>query len=129
MKPLHYMLMAIDPSRILRTLNLHPDRWQREVLLSQEKMLRRLDRTPAPSEEMKAAYVLHLERLHEWLGRQRNLAVLRVPYNDLVERPREQAERVRGFLGGLVHIDGMVKAVDPSLYRNRKAAGESTERG
>jgi hypothetical protein len=39
MKPLHYMLMAIDPSRILHELGLPPDRWQREVLLSQERQV------------------------------------------------------------------------------------------
>ena len=39
MKPLHYMLMAIDPSRILQSLGLPPDRWQREVLLSQERQI------------------------------------------------------------------------------------------
>jgi hypothetical protein len=99
-----------------------------EVLSSQEKMLRRLGRTPAPSDEMKRAFSIHLERLHEWLGRQGNLSILRVPYSDLVQRPREQAGRVRDFLGGRVDIDGMVKAVDPSLYRNRKFDGESIER-
>ncbi len=91
-----------------------------EVLLSQEKMLVRLGRTPAPREEIRGAFTTHLERLHEWLGRQRNMGVLRVGYGDLVERPREQAERVREFLGGRSDVDGMVKAVDPSLYRNRK---------
>ena len=39
MKPLDYMLMGIDPSRILRQLRLTPDRWQREVLLSQERQV------------------------------------------------------------------------------------------
>ncbi len=39
MKPLHYMLMAIDPSRILQKLGLPPDRWQREVLLSQDRQI------------------------------------------------------------------------------------------
>ena len=48
------------------------------------------------------------------------MAVLRVRYSDLVELPREQAERVREFLGGRPDIEGMVHAVDPTLYRNRK---------
>ena len=34
-----------------------------EVLLSQEKMLRRLGRPAAPADEMRRAYTLHLERL------------------------------------------------------------------
>jgi hypothetical protein len=97
-----------------------------EMLLSQEKMLARLGRPAAPREAMKQAYTQHLERLHEWLPQQKNRAVLRVSYNDLLERPREQAELVHRFLCGLPDIDNMVKTVDPSLYRNRKAASEST---
>jgi len=92
-----------------------------ETLLSQEKMLTRLGRTPAPRDAMKRAYEQHLERLHEWLPQQRHLKVLRVSYNGLIEQPREHAERVRLFLGGLVDVEAMVQTVDPSLYRNRKA--------
>jgi hypothetical protein len=91
-----------------------------ETLLSQEKMLARLGRAAAPREQISEAYAIHLGRLHEWLGRQGGMAVLRVRYNDLVERPREEAERVREFLGGRADVDGMVRVVDPSLYRNRK---------
>src|SRR5438270_3725902 len=65
-----------------------------EMLLSQEKMLSRLGRSPAPRKEMRQAYALHLDRLRAWLGGQANVAVLRVSYNDLVERPAPQAQRV-----------------------------------
>ena len=92
-----------------------------EVLLSQEKMLARLGRPGASRETMKAAYRLHLERLHEWLTQRGNCSVLRVSYNNLLERPREQAERVCEFLSGLPDIEKMVQAVNPSLYRNRGA--------
>jgi hypothetical protein len=91
-----------------------------EMLLSQEKMLARLGRAAAAREQIREAYATHLGRLHEWLGQQGNMAVLRVRYSDLVARPREEAERVREFLGNCMDVDGMVKAVDPSLYRNRK---------
>jgi hypothetical protein len=97
-----------------------------ETLLSQEKMLARLGRPTAPRESMKQAYTLHLERLHEWLPQRENWSVLRVSYNDLLEQPRDLAERVRQFLGGLPDVDSMVKTVDPSLYRNRKIASESS---
>ncbi len=54
------------------------------------------------------------------------MAVLRVGYSDLVERPREQAERVAAFVGGAPDVERMAKAVDRSLYRIRKNAGAST---
>jgi hypothetical protein len=93
-----------------------------ETLASQEKMLTRLGRTPAPREQIKKAYLTHLERLHEWLAGQPHMALLRISYNDLLHQAREQAERVREFLGGSADVEEMVKTVDPSLYRNRKAA-------
>ncbi|MFI5461102.1 MAG: sulfotransferase family protein [Isosphaerales bacterium] len=91
-----------------------------EMLLSQEKMLERLGRGAAPREEMKRSFILHLERLHQWLGQQRNIEVLRVDYHDLVQEPEAQAERVCEFLGGKGNVERMTRTVDPSLYRNRK---------
>jgi hypothetical protein len=96
-----------------------------EVLLSQEKMLERLGRTPAPREAMKQSFLVHLERLHDWLRQRRNVEVLRVRYHDLLERPVEEAGRVSEFLGGAVDVERMAGAVDPSLYRNRKTPGGS----
>jgi Sulfotransferase domain len=96
------------------------DRDLDEILRSQEKMLERLGRPAAPREQMTSAYALHLEKLHHWLRRQPNMAVLRVSYNGLVAEPRPQAERVSQFLGGAADVEGMVPAVDPALYRNRK---------
>src|SRR5437868_518568 len=68
-----------------------------EMLLSQEKMLKRLNRSAAPQDQVKRAYQLHLERLHAWLRQQPHINVLCVSYNDLVERPQEPAERIGTF--------------------------------
>jgi hypothetical protein len=95
-----------------------------EVLASQEKMLKRLGRAPAPLEQMKASFTLHLERLHDWLRQQANMEVVRVCYANLVDRPQTEAERVNQFLGGIADVPGMACAVDSSLYRNRRMANE-----
>ncbi len=90
-----------------------------EVLASQEKMLSRLGQVPAPREQIRQAYLAHLARVDAWLGAQAQVTTLRVPYPDLVARPRVQAGRVADFLGGRLDVEAMVLAVDPSLYRNR----------
>lgn len=95
-----------------------------ETLISQEKMLSRLGRPAAPRADMKRAYVLHLERLHAWLDEQANVRVLRISYSDAVNRPEEAARQVQAFLDRPLAIDRMATAVDPSLYRNRKAAAD-----
>jgi hypothetical protein len=95
-----------------------------EVLRSQEKMLERLGRPAAPRDQIKASFTLHLERLHDWLRQQPHLAVLRVSYPGLVAEPRPEAERVRHFLGAPLDLEGMVRAVEPALYRNRKGPAD-----
>ncbi len=98
-----------------------------EMLVSQEKMLDRLNREAAPRDDIKRAFVKHLERLHGWLARQPNMEVLHVKYSDLITDPDEQAARVSAFLGGQADTAAMAQAVDPALYRNRKSAQDSDE--
>src|SRR5690242_6951525 len=75
-----------------------------EVLASQEKMLARLGQPAAPREEIVRAYTLHLSRLRSWLGAQRHLAVLTVPYAEVVADPVSETRRVNGFLGGRLNV-------------------------
>ncbi len=97
-----------------------------EVLLSQEKMLERLNRSSAPREQIKPAFVRHLNQLRIWLAAQRHIALLDVRYNDLVAHPEQQAARVSAFLGGRADVQAMAAAVDPALYRNRKTSHEQS---
>jgi hypothetical protein len=98
-----------------------------EILISQEKMLARLGRPAAPRDQIRRAFLGHLDRLHGWLDEQPHMAVLRVDYKSLVERPAEMAGVVSDFLGGRADAARMAASVDPSLYRNRKpeARGEA----
>jgi hypothetical protein len=113
-----YHLPSLETYRIL-----FMERDLDEMLRSQEKMLERLGRPAAPREDIKRAYALHLERLHEWLRYQPTIEVLRVSYNDLLQQPEVQAERVSAFLGDTLDVARMAATVDPSLYRNRKESG------
>ncbi len=90
-----------------------------EMLRSQEKMLVRLNRAVAPADKMKQSYLLHLERLFDWLAKQAHMELLLVNYGELVSNPAPQAMRVNEFLGGRAKVADMAAAVDPNLYRNR----------
>jgi hypothetical protein len=120
-KMVSQLLYDLPPSEHYRILFMERD--LDETLLSQEKMLRRLGRRVAPKEAMKQSYQVHLEHLHRWLRYQPYMMVLCIRYNDLVTAPRPEAERVAAFLDGRADIDGMISAVDASLYRNRKDSG------
>jgi hypothetical protein len=121
-KMVSQLLYHLPPTETYRIIFM--DRDLEEMLASQEKMLERLGRPVGPRESMTRAFAVHLQRLFEWLPRQRHLAVLRVSYNNLLESPREQAQCVSDFLDGRPSVERMTQAVDPSLYRNRKTAGE-----
>jgi hypothetical protein len=118
LKMVSQLLYDLPPGEDYRILFM--ERNLEEVLRSQEKMLERLGRPVSPRDSMRAAFAVHLDRLHDWLRRQPNLTALRVSYNELLAQPRPQAERVSHFLGGRADVEGMVRAVDPTLYRNRK---------
>jgi Sulfotransferase domain len=97
-----------------------------EMLFSQEKMLARLNKPSAPRGVIERAFREHLRKVRMWLAAQANIEVLAVSYNDLVERPAEEAQRVSAFLGGNADTESMSKTVDPSLYRNRKTPIDRT---
>lgn len=117
-KMISQLLYDLPPSERYRIIFMERD--FDEMLASQEKMLERLGKPAAPRDQIKGAYTVHLDRLHEWLARQANIELLRISYNELLAKPVEHAERVRQFLGDNVDIERMVSTVDPSLYRNRK---------
>src|SRR5438105_3604293 len=117
-KMVSQLLYDLPPSEKYRIIFMERD--LDETLLSQEKMLKRLNRPAADHEEMRRFYTLHLERLHAWLRQQPNMQVLRVSFNGLVERPEGPAQLLNQFLGGKANVQRMAKVVEPSLYRNRK---------
>jgi hypothetical protein len=93
-----------------------------EILVSQRKMLLRRNAAVAPHDQMKQAFLLHLEGLCRWLDRQSNLRVLFINYNELLEDPRAPATEVREFLDGIPSVEKMTRAVVPELYRNRNGS-------
>ncbi len=121
-KMVSQLLLDLPPTERYRVVFMERD--FAEMLDSQERMLQRLGRPAAPREAIIPAYTSHLERVHEWLRHQAHIAVLRVRYKALVERPETEAGRVNEFLGGRLDVSRAAGAVDPSLYRNRAAASE-----
>jgi hypothetical protein len=92
-----------------------------EVLASQRKMLARLGRVDqaGSDDKMAALFGKHLGDTESWLARQPNFEVLYVNYRDVLESPRQQADRLAAFLKRPLNIDAMTAAVDHRLYRNR----------
>ena len=91
-----------------------------EVLASQAKMLERRGETSETSDEkMLELWENHLWRVNWQLEKQPQFTALDVHYTAVLDSPREEAEKIRDFLGQPLDVEAMAGVVDRSLYRNR----------
>lgn len=118
-KVIHMLVPELPDDRPYRVIFM--ERALDEVLASQSTMLARSGRTGASlaPDRLKAIYEQQLRQVHEWLSVRPNFTVLRVPYRSFVGEPGVQAARIADFIGVPMDRNAMVRAVDPSLYRNK----------
>ena len=93
-----------------------------EMIASQNKMLERKDITKKESsdEKMGELFNKHLNAIKQWLLSQKNMEILYISYNSLIDDPQKNAEAVNRFTGGNLDTAKMSSIVDKSLYRQRK---------
>lgn len=93
-----------------------------EILASQREMLIRRGEDPDKigDEELTRLYEKHLHQVNTWLNTQPHVQRIDVHYNQLLQNPTVELERINQFLGNSLNFDKMVQVVDPSLYRQRK---------
>lgn len=93
-----------------------------EILASQQQMLIRADKPTDQVNDQQLAmiYAKHLSSIQSWLSKKPNFSVLYVDYNLLLADPSKYASEINHFVDGRLDVENMLKAVDPSLYRQRK---------
>jgi hypothetical protein len=93
-----------------------------EVLASQRQMLIRRGEAPdsVGDEKMMELFGKHVEQVQTWLDEQPNMEVFYVSYNEILENPVAEAERINQFLGNILDVDKMVEVIDEGLYRQRR---------
>jgi len=117
-KIISYLLKELPESNNYKVVLMERD--VREVLASQSKMLERRSTEDAiEDEKMAANYESLMWRVNYLLKHSRHMEALRLPYREVIEKPRYQADRLREFLSADLDVENMTAAVDPSLYRNR----------
>lgn len=94
----------------------------REVLVSQNKMLVHRDEVvdPAIDGKLIADYERHLRKTKYMLGQEPQFESLFINYSRILNSPDEHVEIINRFIGGHLDMEGMVRVVDPNLYRNRQ---------
>jgi argonaute-like protein implicated in RNA metabolism and viral defense len=93
-----------------------------EILASQRQMLiRRGEPTDTISDEkMTGLFSKHLGQVQTWIAEQPNVDVLYVSYNEILEDPTGNVEKINQFLGNTLDQEKMAGVVDEGLYRQRK---------
>jgi hypothetical protein len=93
-----------------------------EILASQQQMLIRADKPTDQVNDQQLAmiYTKHLSSIQSWLSKKPNFSVLYLDYNLLLTDPSKYASEINHFVDGRLDVENMLKAVDPSLYRQRK---------
>ncbi len=100
-----------------------------EVIASQNKMLVRRNEpvgSREDDEKMIRRYHMHLRKTEFLLEEEPNFEHIDVLYTDALDRPRECAKRICGFIGMKLDVDKMVGVVDRALYRNRREGVEAS---
>jgi hypothetical protein len=121
------LLLSVPPSRNgARNYRLiFMERPLPEVLASQDEMLRRRgSQETVDTVMLAAAFREHMREVIAWLEQREDIAVCRMGYRRVLNDPIGCAQSIRDFLGldpGLdLDLEAMARAVDPSLYRNRR---------
>jgi hypothetical protein len=100
-----------------------------EILASQRIMLDRRGEKGHDPEEMARMYEKHLEEIEKWLRSQGNIEVLFVNYNEMLKNPRDIVPLINRFFSDALNTTGMIKIVDPSLYRQRSDREDDLPQG
>lgn len=97
------------------------DRDINEVLVSQQKMLGKLNQVNAKAfpTGLYDTFQKQLAKMDAWVASQPNVNMLKLKYADVVANPEEAAESISSFLGMELDINKMVLACDAKLYRNK----------
>ena len=90
-----------------------------EVIASQSAMLLRDGKAAADPQVLQKVFESQLAQLEPWLAGRPDVAVLPVAYHRVLRAPGAVVEELRTFLGLDLDSAAMVRAVDPSLYRQR----------
>ncbi len=92
-----------------------------EVLASQEQMMKRRGtyKEGGNPAVMAAAFEKHLREVHAWMDSKPYVKAFRIPYHDVLNRPKEITQQLSEFVGVPLNVEAMIQQVDASLYRNR----------
>jgi hypothetical protein len=127
-KVISALLKHLPPEYTYKVIFMH--RNMDEIIASQKQMLvRKGEPNRFTDENLARMFRSHLQKVDSWLKDQHNFEVLRVDYNELLERPLLKCREIREFLANGVNDAAMAAVVDKNLYRQRRNLRKEEEKG
>ncbi len=93
-----------------------------EILASERQMLQRLGKKldAAREQEVGELFAKHLKGIEKWLAKQKNMGVIHINYNEVLNDKEKELKKLHHFLGDQFDLPAMIAVVDQTLYRQRK---------
>lgn len=121
-KIVSFLLTWLPETYDYRVVFMHRD--LKEVVTSQEAMLLRRGESASGSGKSVAEtitiYQEHLAQVERFLARRACFTTLGVDYATVLGHPRDEAARIRDFIGGELDVAAMAAVVEPTLRRQRR---------
>ena len=94
-----------------------------EIVASQRTLLDRQNRTGAAlsSEALKETFRKQLDRITQMVTARSHIQSLAIDFHAIITAPEAAAKTLAAFIDPSLDQEAMVRSVDPSLYRQRKA--------
>jgi hypothetical protein len=118
-KVIHLLVPDLPAGYDYRVILLRRD--MAEVLASQHAMLARSGRKGAAlsDQQLGDVFTRQLERTRSWLARQPRVRVLEMEHARMLHDTAAAVGEIDAFLGGGLDRPAMMRAVDPSLHRQK----------
>ncbi len=119
-KIISYLLQQLPASYDYRVIFMQ--RNLDEIIASQRKMLIRRGEDPDKVDDEKIKSILenHLTEIDQWIRKQTNIESIDIPYNRIVQDVEPYLQQINHFLDQALDVQAMARAIDPSLYRQRR---------
>jgi hypothetical protein len=119
-KIISQLLLSVPTGRNLKLIFM--ERPLPEVLASQDEMLKHRGAVESVDHgALTNGFRDHLQEVIAWLERRTEIPLCRMGYRRVMGDPSGSASLIRDFLNLDLDTEAMARAVDTSLYRNRKS--------
>ncbi len=118
-KVIHSLLKYLPAEYTYSVVFMH--RNLQEVVISQKSMLSRLGKKGGliTDDQLMRIFEKEVEQVLTSLRSASNIRLLELDYSSLLDDPLQAAGSIGEFLQRPLHLEEMVKVVDPALYRSR----------